>query len=359
MSCTGQTPNNRPYNTTTPSTTAGGSIPTLSEFLRSCKLSQYYNEFLASGAGEDDVPMLLDFADSEITELCAAISLKPFHIVSLKRGIRMLKEQLGLIPPQVIHTAASPPLPTAHPAPVVPIFSNIAPTPPNATFPGHMNPTAHALSPKIAPRVLPDVVTVIPDTRTSEYSAPSVASNNGLERTSLPNKALIIERATIYGRKSGRELTKYERSMNDAAIGIALAEPTLILNRGLLIEKSKAKLLQDGYVYSRGRSRSKLVRTISSSVGGHESPAINGNITPAPSDMGYREEDSSSTSDKEHQAVMSGKTHSRESRERDEEEDDDAKNKNKKLKFEKENEKDLDNKERDPSLRDPLHGEDK
>ncbi|KAK9701670.1 hypothetical protein K7432_011621 [Basidiobolus ranarum] len=358
MSWISQTPTKRVFNTG--STAAGSSNPNLTEFLRSCKLSQYYNDFLTSGASEDDVPMLLDFADNEISELCSAIPLKPFHTVSFKRGLRILKEQLGITPPQM--SLKSTPS-DAHSTPIAPFHSVTSPTCTNTVAqPIHKIPTPISISPEVVERFQPEAATTIIDTKSPVYPSATSISTVGSEKTGNPNEDLIIERATIYGRKSGRSLTNYEKSMNDAAIAIALAEPTLILNRGQLIEKSKAKLLQDGYVYSRGRSRSKLVRAISNSDSIQEPQAINGTLTPVSSDLGGREEDSSSTSDKEHQAIMSGKARRRTSREQDDGESD-TKMKNKKHKFDKEKDWDKERdgereKERDLSLRGILQHDD-
>ncbi|KAK9767467.1 hypothetical protein K7432_002732 [Basidiobolus ranarum] len=330
MSCTSQSLFNCPSNTTEAHiTAAGGSVPSLYEFLSSCKLSQYHEGFLASGAEEEDVIMLLDFTDEEITELCTAISLKPFHTISFKRGIRMLREKIGLCVPQTMNIKP----PSA-------VHSTTA-NPPSSSVPSMSTNTtksttpllsiSNSYSPERIFRNHSDIPKSPPNVASLEHGTP--IHTIGSEALTPSNRELIIERATIYRGKGQRKLTKYETSMNEAAVDIALAEPTLILNRGQLIEKSKAKLLQDGYIYSRGRSRSKLVQEISKP----EFQPINSSTSPTLSDLRYRDIESSSTLDKKYHSIISGNMYKRESCES--EDSDNPKNKQSKLDTENEEEK--------------------
>lgn len=67
-----------------------------------------------------------------------------------------------------------------------------------------------------------------------------------------------MRQALIYGKHSSRSLTKYEEAINCAAQSLALGDPSLLTNKGLLWNKAKAKLLYEDYDYKRGKSRSKL-----------------------------------------------------------------------------------------------------
>lgn len=71
-------------------------------------------------------------------------------------------------------------------------------------------------------------------------------------------KEFIIANATIYGKKTSRALTSYEEAINRASIQLALDNPLLISKKGDLFDLAKKKLLEEGYRYKRGASRSKL-----------------------------------------------------------------------------------------------------
>lgn len=75
---------------------------------------------------------------------------------------------------------------------------------------------------------------------------------------SQETRELITRQALIYGKHSSRSLTKYEEAINRAAQSLALEDPGLLTNKGLLWNKAKAKLLHEDYDYKRGKSRSKL-----------------------------------------------------------------------------------------------------
>lgn len=75
------------------------------------------------------------------------------------------------------------------------------------------------------------------------------------------SRDVIVLHATIYGKNSRRPLTKYENAINEASISLALENPSLLVNKGDLFEQAKKRLLENGYQYKRGRSRSKLIAT--------------------------------------------------------------------------------------------------
>ena len=72
-----------------------------------------------------------------------------------------------------------------------------------------------------------------------------------------PSSQYIRNQAKIYGRDSERELTKYQRSINDIAAQLALQNPDLLLSKQKLLEEARKKLDESGYDYKKGRSRSK------------------------------------------------------------------------------------------------------
>ncbi|KAG1474704.1 hypothetical protein G6F56_000193 [Rhizopus delemar] len=73
---------------------------------------------------------------------------------------------------------------------------------------------------------------------------------------------VIAFQAIIYGRHQSRSLTSYEKAINEAAAHLALENPTLLSKKGDLFKQAKKKLLDDGFVYKRGKSRSKLTKEI-------------------------------------------------------------------------------------------------
>ncbi|KAI7873141.1 uncharacterized protein EV154DRAFT_579504 [Mucor mucedo] len=77
--------------------------------------------------------------------------------------------------------------------------------------------------------------------------------------TELPStREFILSHATIYGKKKNRPLTSYEEAINRASLDLALENPVLISKKGRLFDMAKQKLLDSGYHYKRGSSRSKL-----------------------------------------------------------------------------------------------------
>ncbi|OBZ91247.1 hypothetical protein A0J61_00698 [Choanephora cucurbitarum] len=71
-------------------------------------------------------------------------------------------------------------------------------------------------------------------------------------------KEFIVNNSIIYGKKNNRPLTSYEEAINRASLQLALENPLLISKKGDLFDLAKKQLLQEGYRYKRGCSRSKL-----------------------------------------------------------------------------------------------------
>ena len=71
-------------------------------------------------------------------------------------------------------------------------------------------------------------------------------------------KTKIAEQAIIYKESSKRQLTNFEKSVNDAAIQLCLADVSLLDRRGELLKNARKKVADDGYVFKKGHSRSKV-----------------------------------------------------------------------------------------------------
>ncbi|CAO3599320.1 unnamed protein product [Absidia cylindrospora] len=82
-----------------------------------------------------------------------------------------------------------------------------------------------------------------------------------IDDTENDKRSTIVSHATIYGKKSSRPLTSYEVAINQASIQLALADSSLLIHKGKLFDLAKKKLLEEGYQYKRGKSRSKLTTT--------------------------------------------------------------------------------------------------
>ncbi|KAG0300933.1 hypothetical protein BGZ98_008750 [Dissophora globulifera] len=106
---------------------------------------------------------------------------------------------------------------------------------------------------------------VLPEPNSFNSNSPSSWDSNTPQTSTAPSqpsdpatKELIMHQALIFGKHRSRSLTKYEHAINCAAQILALEDPSLLTNKGLLWTKAKAKLLEENYDYKRGRSRSKL-----------------------------------------------------------------------------------------------------
>jgi hypothetical protein len=91
--------------------------------------------------------------------------------------------------------------------------------------------------------------------RKQPLSAPYLNRSPG----SLKRNDEFVGHAMIFGRNAStpKPLNEYQRKINDASLHLASKSPRLIDLRKDLFELAKQKLLEDGYQYSRGSSRSK------------------------------------------------------------------------------------------------------
>lgn len=77
---------------------------------------------------------------------------------------------------------------------------------------------------------------------------------------SQESEQYIREQAHFYGRDSSKLLTPYQEKVNLAAEKLAVATPTLLHTRQKLLEIARMKVDGDGYMYKKGKSRSKRLR---------------------------------------------------------------------------------------------------
>ena len=70
-------------------------------------------------------------------------------------------------------------------------------------------------------------------------------------------KPRITEEATIY-KTTKRELKEFEKQVNAAAVELCLNNVRLLSRRGELLEMARKKVADEGYVFKKGRSPSKV-----------------------------------------------------------------------------------------------------
>jgi chromosome segregation ATPase len=63
--------------------------------------------------------------------------------------------------------------------------------------------------------------------------------------------------ACVFG-KSGKQLSKYQQRMNEMAGNLCVKNPLLLRNSGKLLELARKQVHESGYVYAKGKSRSRV-----------------------------------------------------------------------------------------------------
>ena len=71
------------------------------------------------------------------------------------------------------------------------------------------------------------------------------------------SREYIAQQATIFGRAGAKKVTKYQQQVNEAAIQLSLQTPSLLTSRQMLLEEARKNVNNDGYIYKKGKSRSK------------------------------------------------------------------------------------------------------
>lgn len=67
----------------------------------------------------------------------------------------------------------------------------------------------------------------------------------------------IKEMAIIYKKDSKRPLSNYQKRVNEAAVELCLHNPGLLHTRKILMETARAKIIEEGFQFVKGKSRSK------------------------------------------------------------------------------------------------------
>ncbi|KAI7851270.1 hypothetical protein BDC45DRAFT_516153 [Circinella umbellata] len=229
----------------------------LHAFLSNYNLEQYYEAFVKSGATDQDLLQLLNFNDEELNDVLQAVNMLPFHAIKFKRGLRELRVQTNFN----VYSNDSTMTATGDSSTSSCITAAVeTPRSPLPLRPG----LDHILN-------TPDQYNTCPSSSSSplsqqqqHFTTSSDTCYQQQQQAQSPpeqtSREVIISHATIYGKNSSRPLTSYESSINEAAIQLALDNPSLLVNKGNLFELAKKKLLDSGYQYKRGKSRSKLTK---------------------------------------------------------------------------------------------------
>ena len=76
------------------------------------------------------------------------------------------------------------------------------------------------------------------------------------------DREFLKKDSQIYGACSdSTNLTKYQKSINDAAFQLCLENPSLVKTRGMFLDLARKKVDSEGYTYVKKRSRSKRFGT--------------------------------------------------------------------------------------------------
>ena len=70
--------------------------------------------------------------------------------------------------------------------------------------------------------------------------------------------------ATIFKKTSARPLSDYQKRMNEASQYLCLRNPGLLRSRQQMMEEARKKVLDDGFQFAKGKSRSKKIVNTSS-----------------------------------------------------------------------------------------------
>ena len=65
------------------------------------------------------------------------------------------------------------------------------------------------------------------------------------------------QEACVFG-KSGKQLSNYQQRLNEVAGDLCIKNPLLLRNTGKLLELARKEVHESGYVYAKGKSRSKV-----------------------------------------------------------------------------------------------------
>lgn len=90
------------------------------------------------------------------------------------------------------------------------------------------------------------------------------ASQWSLNTLSQAYKNRVVEESKIY-RRPEEQLKDFERRVNEAAKDLCLSDISLLNKRNVLLKLARKKVAEDGYVFKKGHSRSKIYGQAASS----------------------------------------------------------------------------------------------
>lgn len=67
----------------------------------------------------------------------------------------------------------------------------------------------------------------------------------------------MLEKAKIFRKGTNSSLTRYHTRINEEAGALVLSNPSLLCNRGELLELAREKVISSGYAFVKKKSRSK------------------------------------------------------------------------------------------------------
>ena len=70
------------------------------------------------------------------------------------------------------------------------------------------------------------------------------------------------EKARIFTKQDRRQLSEYQKAINTAAGEICIRNPTLLVNRGELLNLARDQVHKSGYKFKKGKSRYALYSSI-------------------------------------------------------------------------------------------------
>lgn len=88
--------------------------------------------------------------------------------------------------------------------------------------------------------------------------ADTTSAEQDCESISIEEKSEIRSRSQLFFAK-GKPLSTYHTAMNNAAEDLCLRNPSLLWQRGTLLERARKLVNESGYVYKKGQSRSKVL----------------------------------------------------------------------------------------------------
>ena len=85
---------------------------------------------------------------------------------------------------------------------------------------------------------------------------------------SAKSEDYIREQSKFYGRNpKGKQITEYQKRVNEASEALCLSNPDLLADRNLLLDTARESVNASGYQFKKGRSRSKRLNSADETEG--------------------------------------------------------------------------------------------